>query len=142
MDYKDIGYFIKNIDEKLKKRADEDLKDHHLTLSQSVVITYLLEREDGLATQKEIEDRLNVSHPAVVGIVSRLEQNHHVTTWMDPQDRRNKMVQLTSQARTMGESMARLRAKWEKTMLSGFSPEEAKMLKGMLQRVNDNLSSD
>ncbi|MGN1193386.1 MAG: MarR family winged helix-turn-helix transcriptional regulator [Dorea sp.] len=142
MDYKDVGYLVKNIDEKLKKRADADLKDNHLTLSQSIVITYLLERENGVATQKEIEERLNVSHPAVVGIVSRLEQNHHVTTWMDPKDRRNKMVKLTPQARKMGESMGTLRAQWEKTMLSGFSDEEAAKLREFLRRVNDNLNDD
>ncbi|MGN0422032.1 MAG: MarR family winged helix-turn-helix transcriptional regulator [Lachnospiraceae bacterium] len=139
IDHSDIGALVKNIDEKLKTRADADLKSQHLTLAQSMVLFYLCERENGQATQKEIELRLNVSHPAVVGIVSRMEQNHHVTTWMDPQNRRNKMVRLTPQARELESHMDELRQNWEKTMLSGFTEEEAELLKKMLAKVSDNL---
>ncbi|MGN1008042.1 MAG: MarR family winged helix-turn-helix transcriptional regulator [Butyricicoccus sp.] len=139
MDSKDIGYFIKRIDEKLKARADADLKSHNLTLMQSAVLTFLFSREDSQATQKEIEEHLGISHPAVTGIVSRMEQNGHVTTWMDPKNRRNKMVRLTPQAAALGEMMNSKRQHWEETMLRGFSPEETVQLKELLWRVTQNL---
>ena len=140
LDRKDIGYLIKNIDEKLKVRADADLKSHNLTLVQSSVVIFLYHQEECQATQKEIEEHLEISHPAVVGIVSRMEQNGHVTTWIDPNNRRNKMVRLTLQAQAMGENMDVLRRHWEGIMLQGFSPEEAAGLKKMLWMVYQNIS--
>lgn len=136
---KDVGGFIKSIDERLKARVDADFKRYNLTLSQGFVLTFLCEK-GGRATQKEIEERLDVSHPAVVGIVSRMEQNGHVTTWMDSRDRRNKIVQLTPEAEASGEEIDMHRKQWEQTMLKGFSPEETTQFLNMLQRVYDNLS--
>ena len=54
MPRKDIGYLIKNINDKLKVKADADLKHSNLTLAQSRVLTFLAS-QDGQATQKEIE---------------------------------------------------------------------------------------
>ena len=54
MEEKDIGYLIKNINDKLKVKADADLKHSNLTLAQSRVLAFL-DRRGGQATQKEIE---------------------------------------------------------------------------------------
>ncbi len=139
MSSKDIGYLVKSIDEKLKAKADADLKQHNLTMVQGLVLVFLYGRPGGRATQKEIEEELDVSHPAVVGIVSRMEQNGHVTTWIDPQNKRNKIVQLTAQARALGDMMNLKRAEWEEAMLRGFSAESIEQLKKMLWMVNNNL---
>lgn len=82
MPQKDIGYLIKNINDKLKVKADADLKHSNLTLAQSRVLTFLAS-QDGQATQKEIEIFLEVSHPTIVGIISRMEQNGHLICWVD-----------------------------------------------------------
>ena len=54
------------------------------------------------ATQKEIAPFLDVAHPTVVGLVSRMEQNVHVTCW-PCEDGHNKYVKLTP-IRTLLES--------------------------------------
>ncbi|MGM9554797.1 MAG: MarR family winged helix-turn-helix transcriptional regulator [Faecousia sp.] len=136
---KDIGYLIKGIDEKLKAGADRDLKSHNLTMMQSAVLLFLCRRDDAQATQKEIETHLGVSHPAVVGIVSRMEQKGHLTTWMDPKNRRNKIVRLTPQAQALSETMDAMRRHWEETMLRDFSEGEAEQLKVFLVKINQNL---
>ena len=63
----DVGYKLKLITDKLKVRADADLKRHKLTLSQSRVMAFL-NKKGGEATPQEIEDNMQVSHPTVVGI--------------------------------------------------------------------------
>ena len=65
-----IGYQFKIINDRIKARADADLKTHDLTLTQTRVLGFLAE-SGGQATQKEIEADLQVSHPTVVGIISR-----------------------------------------------------------------------
>ncbi|MGN1019515.1 MAG: MarR family winged helix-turn-helix transcriptional regulator [Aristaeellaceae bacterium] len=133
-----VGHLIKSINEKLKARADQDARTHHLTLSQSFVLTYL-DSQGGQAAQKDIERFLDVSHPAVTGIISRMEQNGHVTTWPNPGDKRVKIVALTPQAGARVKEMNEMCQHWESAMLDGFSPEETATLKALLIRVNDNL---
>ena len=54
MQKRDVGYLIKNISDKLKVKADAELKQYNLTLTQSRVFAYL-GRRGGQATQKENE---------------------------------------------------------------------------------------
>lgn len=132
-----IGYLIKSINDKLKVKADVDLKSSGLTFSQTRVLAFLNMR-GGQATQKELENHLEVSHPTVVGIVSRMEQNGFLATWFDV-GQRSKMISLTQKAQTFGEELDILIQKQEQYLLKGFSPEEAAALEKALAAVYDNL---
>ena len=134
-----IGYQFKLISDKLKVHADADLKNQGLTLAQSRVLTFLNE-QDGIATQKEIEDYLQVSHPTVVGLVSRMEQNELVETWFDPENRRNKMVRLTEKSKKIGENMDEVTEQHDKALLNGLSEQEQVELNRMLNIILKNLT--
>lgn len=133
-----VGYQFKIIDEKIKVRADEDLKRHDLTLMQTRVLGFLAE-VGGQATQKEIEDDLEVSHPTVVGLVFRMEQKGFLTTRPDPMDRRNKLVELTERARELDQEIDSTVAQHDAQLLHGFTEQEQEMLKAFLSRINRNL---
>lgn len=133
MPKKDVGYLIKSINDKLKVKADADLKRYNLTFTQSRVFAYLQEK-GGQATQKEIEVFLDVSHPTVVGIVSRMEQNGYVTCWQD-EDRRNKNVKLTQKAQSLGMDMEQHMLENENLLLAPLSTAEAAQLKQMLLQI-------
>lgn len=138
MPQKDIGYLIKNINDKLKVKADADLKHSNLTLAQSRVLAFLDSR-GGQATQKEIEVYLEVSHPTVVGIISRMEKNGHLRCRVDETDKRNKIVALTEQAKALGEEMEQRISANEKTLLASLSETDIKKLKKMLLIIYNNL---
>lgn len=137
MPNKDVGYLIKSINDKLKVKADADLKRYHLTFTQSRVFAFLQEK-GGQATQKEIEVFLDVSHPTVVGIVSRMEQSGYVTCWQD-EDRRNKNVKLTQKAHSLGMDMEQHMLETERHLLEPLSSVEAEQLKRLLLRMNNHL---
>lgn len=138
MPQKDIGYLIKNINDKLKAKADADLKQSHLTLAQSRVMVFLDSR-GGQATQKEIEGFLEVSHPTVVGIISRMEQNGHLRCWVDEKDKRNKMVALTDRAKALGVEMKRTVSENEQKLLASLSDKDIEKLKQLLLTLYNNL---
>ena len=138
MKEKDIGYLIKNINDKLKAKADADLKHSNLTLAQSRVLAFL-DRRGGQATQKEIEVYLEVSHPTVVGIISRMKQNGYLRCWVDETDKRNKIVALTEQAKALGEEMEQRILANEKMLLASLSEADIKKLKQMLLIIYNNL---
>ena len=133
-----VGYQFKIIDEKIKLRAEEDLKRHGLTLTQTRVMGFLSEM-GGQVTQKEIEEDLQVSHPTVVGLVSRMEQKGFLTTRPDPMDRRNKLVELTDKARELDEAIDMTVAQHDAQLLRGFTEQEREMLQGFLSRISRNL---
>lgn len=135
---KDIGYLIKNIEDKLKIKVDAELKHYNLTMVQGRVLAFL-NSKGGQATQKEIEVFLDVSHPTVVGIVSRLEQNDYVTSWIDRNDKRNKIVQRTKQAEALGTDMENNIRANEQRMLASFSDNDIERLREMLLTIYNNL---
>ena len=137
MQKRDVGYLIKNISDKLKVKADAELKQYNLTLTQSRVFAYL-GRRGGQSTQKEIEVFLEVSHPTVVGIVSRMEQNGYVTSWPS-EDGRNKNVKLTSQAEAIGTEMEQRILAKEQALLAPLSLEDQERLREMLLAIWKNL---
>lgn len=132
----DVGYLIKSINDKLKVRADAELKQYHLTISQSRVLVYLRSR-GGQATQKEIETLLDVAHPTIVGLVSRMEQNGYVTCW-PCEDGRNKYVKLTPQAEAIDKDMQENMQASEEMLLAPLSPEDRERLRGLLLTVADH----
>ena len=138
MQEKDIGYLFKNINDKLKVKADADLKHSNLTLAQSRVLAFLDSR-GGQTTQKEIEVHLEVSHPTVVGIISRMEKNGHLRCWVDETDKRNKIVALTEQAKALGEEMEQRISANEKMLLASLSEADIKKLKQLLLIIYNNL---
>ncbi len=134
----DIGYKLKLITDKLKVRADKDLKQHGLTLSQTRVL-YFLSAKGGEATQKEIEDYLQVAHPTVVGIVSRMIRNGFLEAWLDPENRRNKVVRLTEKAHQFVKMMTVVSGEHERMLLRSLSPSEVCELRRMLDLILENL---
>lgn len=138
MPKRDIGYLIKNINDKLKVKADADLKHYNLTFAQSRVFAFL-HNCGGQATQKEIEVFLEVSHPTVVGIVSRMEQNGHVVSHTDNHDKRNKIVKLTKQAQALGMNMEHNIFVNEQKMLASLSDTDIERLREMLLVIYKNL---
>lgn len=134
----DVGYLIKRINDKLAVRADAELKQFNLTMSQCRVFLYLSSR-GGQATQKEIETFLDVAHPTVVGLVSRMEQNGYVTCW-PCEDGRNKYVKLTPQAEAIDRDMQENMHANEEMLLAPLSPEERERLRDLLLTVAEHLT--
>lgn len=134
----DVGYLIKSINDKLAARADAELKQFNLTMSQCRVFLYLSSR-GGQATQKEIEIFLDVAHPTVVGLVSRMEQNGYVTCW-PCEDGRNKYVKLTPQAEAIDKDMQWNQLENEERLLAPLSPEDRERLRDLLLTVAEHLT--
>ena len=136
-----VGYLIKNISDKMKANADANLKEHNLTLTQSRVMGFLSSRGNS-ASQKEIEDFLEVSHPTVVGVVARMELKGFITTRVDMSDKRNKIVELSGKAIQLGSEMDSMVETYERQMTRGLNEMQLKQLSEYLQVIYVNLGGD
>ncbi len=133
-----LGYLFKVITDKMIEKTDKDLGAYGLTFTQSRVLGFLRDKE--CVTQKEIEKHLEVSHPTVVGIVSRMEQNGFVTTWFDPADKRNKMVKLTEKAIETGKLLEASAKIHDRELFYFFTEEEIVQLGDMLTTIYEHFS--
>ncbi len=137
MKKKSIGGMIKYISDKVRQKADNNLKDHNVTLSQVRVLNFLW-RENGSCSQKQIEDFLQVSHPTVVGLVSRMEQSGYIQTSVSPDDKRNKIVTVTDSGMSLACELCRYMEDIDKRMLVGLTDEQQAQLADMLYIVAQN----
>ena len=135
---KRTGFLLKLVTDRLRTLADANLKAQNLTLVQSRIIGYLSFR-NGRATQKELERFLEVAHPTVVGIVSRMEQNGYVECRTDRLDRRNKVVSLTEKSRAAAENLLAMFCRQDEQMFQGFTEEEQERFDDYLFRIYQNL---
>ncbi len=134
-----IGHIMKLISDRMRGNADADLKKHNLTLPQARVLKFI-SRNGGSVTQRSIEEHLGVSHPTVVGIVSRMAKNGFLEFYIDKADKRNKIVKLTPLAAALDKQLRNSIDERETKMLSGLTNEEITQLRAMLTVMYNNLN--
>ena len=106
MDVREIGRLLKQLSDKMEATANADLKKLDLTIAQSRVLLYLDERDEKRASQRELEEHLDVSHATVHGILARMEAKGLVQMSTSPKDRRMRIVQLNINDHTLCEVRA------------------------------------
>lgn len=135
---KDIGHLFKAISEKMRTRFDNQLKDNNLTFSQCQVL-FFINCNGGKVTQKQIEGFLDVSHPTVVGLITRLEKNGYISCHTDENDKRNRIVCQTEKAANFSGEMFRSRLEGEEKMLNGLSKSDRAQLRLYLETIYNNM---
>ena len=138
MEEQSIGELIRSISRKMRNSADADLKKIDLTFAQLQVLGFV-KQEGGETTQRRIEHYLNVSHPTVVGLVTRLEKNGYVACSRDENDRRNKLVKITEKAKNMEKKLTKSRKEAEARLVENLTEKEAEELAWLLKLVYTNM---
>lgn len=133
------GLLFKQIHDRLEKQSNNALREKDLTMMQVSVLMILQKSEGQRLSMKELERYFKVAQSTVAGLVSRLEQKAVVEAFGDPEDRRIKVVHITSSGRRCCAEAAIQMEKVEEKLLQGFSSEEREQLNLLLKRVLDNL---
>lgn len=138
---KDIGFLIKQISNHVRMRVDLELSAYDLTLSQLHVMR-CVDEAGGETTQKAIEQSLNVSHPTVVGLISRLEKSGYVSSRSGEGKQRSKRIRMTERGQMQWNRLAENRDRTDALLLNGFSESEKECLSRMLNRIYLNIQSE
>ena len=104
-----------------------------------LVLNALFYAKEGM-TQAEICKRTFQSKQTVNSIIRNLWTDHYVTITEIPEDRRNKMVEMTEAGRTYCEKVVRHITWAEDTAMSMFTPEEQKQLVDLSRTFTKNLT--
>lgn len=140
-DHINVCLLFKHIWEREEKYANAMLNNFDLTFTQSNALEYVAENA-GTATQKGLEEHMQIQHSAVVGIVSRLESKGMIAAAYSPKDQRQKLLFPTKKGLQVLDSIQSDKKRVADKLLEGFSAEEIDAVQKMLQRVYDNLDGN
>ena len=135
----DIGLILKQINDHLTQRANNEFKDSGITMSQMRVLMFLGRAGDSTVTLRDIEKHLGVSHPTVVGLVKRLEDKGLITSEVSVHDKRFRIVAPTETGAVMLDMAEQARADHERKLLEGLDGREVEALRAMLTRILKNV---
>jgi|ADurb_H2B_03_Slu_FD_contig_123_136_length_2301_multi_4_in_0_out_2_1 DNA-binding MarR family transcriptional regulator len=134
----DIGFLIKLINESIVKKANQNLKPFDLTLSQARILFYLRDHPETTTSQKDLEEHFEVSHPTIIGILSRLEKKDFIWSEFDRQDKRVKNIFLTDTGLALVSSMDDNKRSNDQQMLKHLTPAQISELQSLLKIVYQN----
>ena len=133
-----IPLLLLNISKRLKAKGDKDLEEWGLTLSQ-IRVLHVIGDHGGSVAQKELERILEVSHPTVVGLVSRMQKNGFVNVSVDTKDHRNKIVSFADKAFRHKVSMRWKHLEMDEHLFRGMTEEEISQAEMLLQKMYRNV---
>jgi len=133
-----FGPIMKKISEEMERRANEEIKKYRLTLTQGKIILFLSECPNKKATQKELEEYLQVSHPTTVTIVKSMTAKKMIETSFDDSDRRMKNVKLIWGNEEIYNELRENAESIEERLLAGFTEKEKEQFLSFLNRAYKN----
>ena len=118
---------------------DDYAKRNGMMMKTLLVVNVLFYAKDGM-TQKEICQRTFQSKQTVNLIIKNLLAENYVTVTAVPENKRNKIVQMTDAGRAYCEKVVRHITWAEDTAMSMFTPEEQKQLIDLSRTFTKNLT--
>lgn len=127
---------IRQLNNSLEKRANSQLKEKDLTLSQLTALVEILNAPTKKLTFKELEKRLSLAQSTTAGLISRLEQKKLVNVSGDKDDKRIKYVEITSLGENFCNKSRQEMEHTERLLLENLSAEEIKTLFALLEKIS------
>lgn len=118
---------------------DEYAKRHGMLMKTLLVVNVLFYAKEGM-TQTDICKRTFQSKQTVNLIIKNLLAEKYVTVTEVPENKRNKIVQMTDAGRAYCEKVVRHITWAEDTAMSMFTPEEQKQLIDLSRTFTKNLA--
>lgn len=131
------GLLLRQINNSLEKRANNDLRARDLTLAQVSALLSIQKTKEKQVTFKELEKILHLAQSTTAGIISRLEQKKLVEIHGDVSDKRIKYVCITPLGEQCCEEAEDSMEKTEEILLSPLTDTERSLFYNLLQKVNE-----
>ena len=112
-----------------------------LTAAQGQIMAFITHRETAPCA-RDIEEALQLTHPTVSGLLSRLEKKGFVEFRPDEQDRRCKRIYILPKGKQMHETMHRTILETEARLVDGFTEEERELFHQFLGRAIENMGGN
>ena len=134
-----VGYLIAEVHRLMKRRIEDESREHGITLPQWRALAELTLNEG--MNQSELAGCIDTDPMTVSGILDRLERRGLIERSADPNDSRAKRAVATPEGAQLVEEVRAVgRVVYEHAM-RGISAAERKQLIDVLTRMKENVSS-
>lgn len=124
-----------------RERMDARLSGCDVTPAQTHVLMYLM-RNGGQAPQCKLTEFLKVRPSTTNGIVDRLVERGLAERTISGTDARRRLVTISEKGREHQALFRKYFQETEALILRGFTPQEEQTLRGLLERIMQNLEED
>ncbi len=132
-----LTYLIGQLDRIVSRRLSEALAAQGLTLPQFTALSVLGAR--GRSSNAQLAERSFITPQSANEVVKTMEANGWVMREPDPVNRRVVLLQLTPSGKAVLKRCDEMADRVEHAMLDEMAPEEARILRVMLQSCVRNL---
>ena len=133
------GNLIKQINDELRKRANNMMRSQDMTMAQIGALLALYHTPEKQLSMKQIEKELHVAQSTTVGIISRLEHKGLVEGCVDAGDKRIKLVRITQAGITRVLETEQEITHAEETLHTSLTETERDILYSLLKKVRESL---
>jgi MarR family transcriptional repressor of mepA len=124
---------------KLKKRADESIKELGLNAQQGKVIDYIYQNQNNHIIQKDLADRFHLRGASITSMLQGLEQKGFIERKIPAHNERQKNIYVLPKAIELIEDFQDSFQKVEEEIVQVLTEEEKQILKEMLIKINERL---
>ena len=124
-----------------RERMDARLSRYDMTPSQTHTLLYL-SSHGYTAPQRDVVEHLRVRPSTANGILDRMEEKGLIRRTADENDQRQKQVTATEKGRELNSLVQAAFQAGAALTLHGLSEEETAVLRGLLNRIIQNLEED
>lgn len=125
---------------KLKKRADESIKEQGLNAQQGKVIDYIYQNQNNHIIQKNLADRFQLRGASITTMLQGLEQKGFIERKIPANNERQKNIYVLPKAIELIEEFQDSFRKVEEEIIQILTEEEKQILKDILIKINERLS--
>lgn len=123
-------YAVKRVELIVRSHLDELLRPSGITVAQYTALT-VLERHDGLPAARLARDSF-VTAQSMADMVHALEKRGLIERERNPANRRELLIHLTDEGRTLLADQAEAVAAVERRMISELSPHQVEQFRSLL----------
>ena len=138
---KHYGHLIRILHWCTDQNMTHALEEMDLTAAQGHLMGFLAHCKEP-PCPRDIEEKFQLSHPTVSGLLSRLEKKGFLELRADENDRRCKRIHVLPRGRACNETMHQTIQNSEKQMVTGFTPEEQAQFASYLERAIANMGAN
>jgi len=133
-----LGLQLALVSKAVSRAFNEALEQAGGSLPAWLILTTL--RDGARGSQREIAQRIGIKGPTLTIHLDKLERAGLVVRARDPQDRRNSQVELTRAGEDAHTRLLQAVIAFNRRLRAGLSEEEIRLLRGLLTRLQANVS--
>lgn len=131
----DIGHLLNKAARQLRLGFAARLTETGLRPQQAAALMAIAHSTEGQLTPGQLADAIDMDAPTMSGLLDRLSRDGWVTSTSNPEDRRSRLVGLTSKATEAIPAVLRAARAVSDDAVAGLTPDEADLLVSLLSRV-------